>query len=205
MRRITVADVQAEKLAALKEELQVNDADLEVLDVICDVSSEDDVVSMVKRTVESFGRLDYAVNCAGIIGPLKPTAGYEGDEWDRVQGINNRGVFLCVREQLRVMENQEPLEASHEVRKIRGSIVNIASSAGLVGVGTLPSYVSSKHGVVGLTKAVAIDYAAKGIRCNAIAPGGVDTPVSPDVLGISMRQSLMRSSRVLWRRRERRQ
>lgn len=133
---------------------------------------------MVQRTTETFGRLDYAVNCAGILGPLKPTAGYEGNEWDRVQGINNRGVFLCVREQLRVMETQEPLEASHKLRKIRGSIVNIASSAGLVGVSTLPAYVSSKHGVVGLTKAVAIEYAAKGIRCNAIAPGGVDTPVS---------------------------
>lgn len=134
---------------------------------------------MVQRTAETFGRLDYAVNCAGILGPLKPTAAYEHNDWDRVQGINNRGVFFCVREELRVMEAQEPLEASHELRKIRDSIVSIASSAGLVGVSTLPAYVSSKHGVVGLTKAVAIEYAAKGIRCNAIAPGGVDTPVSP--------------------------
>lgn len=170
--------MQAEKLATFKEELTANNPELEVLEVVCDVSSEADVVAMVQRTTETFGRLDYAVNCAGILGPLKPTAGYEGNEWDRVQGINNRGVFFCVREELRVMETQEPLEASHELRKIRGSIVNIASSAGLVGVSTLPAYVSSKHGVVGLTKAVAIEYAAKGIRCNAIAPGGVDTPVS---------------------------
>ncbi|RSH84209.1 uncharacterized protein EHS24_005718 [Apiotrichum porosum] len=172
--RLAVADVQKDKLAAIAAELP----NVEIASFVCDVSKEEDVKAMVEGTAEKFGRIDYAVNCAGVAPPPGPTAQCPTEDYDRVVGINQRGVFFCVREQLKVMEKQEPLAVEADtVRNQRGSIVNIASIAGLIALSGVPGYISSKHGVIGLSKAVCAEYGGKGIRCNSIAPGFVDTPM----------------------------
>ncbi|GMK53555.1 hypothetical protein CspeluHIS016_0101410 [Cutaneotrichosporon spelunceum] len=177
VKRLTCSDVQADKLDALKAEYANNDVD--ILAVTCNVADSGAVKSMVNATVERFGRLDYAVNCAGIAGVPGRMAAIEDKDWDKVIGVNQSGVFYSMREQLAVMSAQEPLDgASDERRAQRGAIVNIASIAGLVGVGGLPGYVASKHAVVGLAKAAAAEYSGAGIRINNIAPGYIDTPMT---------------------------
>ncbi|BEI83136.1 hypothetical protein CcaverHIS002_0310040 [Cutaneotrichosporon cavernicola] len=177
VKRLTCADLQADKLDALKAEYANDDVD--ILAVSCNVADSGAVKAMVEATVERFGRLDYAVNCAGITGTPGRMAESSDQDWDKVIAVNQSGVFYCLREQLAVMKEQEPLEgASDERRAQRGAIVGIASIAGLVGVGGLPGYVASKHAVVGMAKAAASEYSAAGIRINNIAPGYIDTPMT---------------------------
>jgi NAD(P)-dependent dehydrogenase (short-subunit alcohol dehydrogenase family) len=120
----------------------------------------------VEETVARHGRLDAAVNNAGVGGALAPTAEYSEEEWDRVIGTNLRGVWLCMKHEIAAM-----LEGDG------GSIVNIASILGHVGFAGAPAYVAAKHGVVGLTKSAAIDYGPKGVRVNAVAPAFIVTPM----------------------------
>lgn len=133
--------------------------------VKADVSQAADCERLVARCIEAYGRLDAACNNAGIGGDLAPTADYPLDAWQRVIGVNLTGVFLCMKYQI------------PELLKTRGNIVNMASILGAVGFGFAPAYTAAKHGVLGLTKAAALEYSAQGVRINAVGPAFIHTPM----------------------------
>jgi len=148
-----------------------------------DSSSASDNKHMVEVTVSKYGRLDIACNNAGMGGPAKPTGEYDPEAWDRVIGLNLNGVFYACRYQLEQMEKNGG-----------GSIVNIASIHGQVAAPLSPAYTASKHGVVGLTKNIAVEYAQKNIRCNAVGPGYIETALLKDNLNKEMMQAVAAKS-----------
>jgi NAD(P)-dependent dehydrogenase (short-subunit alcohol dehydrogenase family) len=137
-----------------------------------DVTDLGQVRSMVDGVVAAFGRLDCAHNNAGITGPPAVTADYDPTAWELVLAVNLTGVFHCLRQELPAM-----------LQTGGGAIVNTASFSGLVAVPRIPAYVASKHGVIGLTKAVAVEYGRRGVRVNAICPGSTRTPMVDEFSG----------------------
>jgi NAD(P)-dependent dehydrogenase (short-subunit alcohol dehydrogenase family) len=162
---VALADIDSAGVASTKD--AIDRAGGNAIAITVDVSDAASVETMLAAVVSRFGRLDCAANCAGIGSAAVSTADHDLAVWQRTLDVNLTGVWLCMKHEIRQMLSQGG-----------GNIVNIASGAGLVAVPFASAYVASKHGVVGLTRAAAIEYGKLGIRINAICPGYIRTPMA---------------------------
>jgi NAD(P)-dependent dehydrogenase (short-subunit alcohol dehydrogenase family) len=167
--KVVVADIDENAAKVVMEEILAKEG--KAISVKCDVTKAGEVKAMVDRAIEIYGRLDAAFNNAGIMTPMISTDDLTEEEFDRVLNINLKGVWLCMKYELPQMRKQGS-----------GAIVNNSSIGGLIGGAGRSAYHAAKHGVLGLTKSAAIEYASEGIQINAICPGTIETPMVDNMI-----------------------
>jgi NAD(P)-dependent dehydrogenase (short-subunit alcohol dehydrogenase family) len=175
--RVAILDRSAEELEKVKSSLE--SAGGEVLTVVCDVSSPDQVEDAIEQVVNRFSRLDIAFNNAGVENKAAPVHQIDLAEWDRILNINLRGTFVCMKHELAQM-----------VKQGGGVIVNTSSGAGIRGVAGGAAYAASKHAILGLTRSAALDYATQNIRVNAVLPGNIETPMMDRFTGGDIQKAI---------------
>ncbi|MFB7139375.1 SDR family oxidoreductase [Gottfriedia sp. NPDC056225] len=170
--KVVVSDINVDAAKATVEEIKSNDGD--AIAVMANVSLENDVQNLIDSAVNTFGTLDILVNNAGIMDNFEPAGDIEDEKWERVFAVNTTSVMRSTRKALPIFLEKES-----------GVIINIASAGGLQGARAGAAYTASKHAVVGFTKNTGFMYAKNGIRCNAIAPGGVETNIGSSMTNIN--------------------
>ncbi|KAF7712360.1 Uncharacterized protein PECH_003471 [Penicillium ucsense] len=176
--RIAITDVNETTLEQTKAAISATYPRSQVFVHPGNITDDQFAENFIRKVVENFGRVDYAVNCAGVLGQAVRSSEMSIDEFDRVNNINYRGCWLSSRAQLKQMLKQDAL-ASHDPERPaqRGAIVNIASQLGLVSRPAAPAYCASKAAIIGMTRSDAVDHSQDGIRVNCVCPGVIETPM----------------------------
>ncbi len=170
--KVVVSDINLEAANATVEDIKSNGG--EAISVLANVAKEGDIQNLINTAVETYGTLDILVNNAGIMDNFEPAGDVKDDNWERIFAVNTTSVMRATRKALPIF-----------LKKQQGIIVNIASVGGLFGARAGAAYTASKHAVIGFTKNTGFMYAQKGIRCNAIAPGGVETNIGSTMTNIN--------------------